>query len=148
MGGRVVRVGDLTEEEQSLTTKQASLLTERDKLLTVSPTPILHTVITNREKSTVAPLASGMTAINTVQMSFENGTIDIASLSSLNSTITMSGTVHDADGQSIQLLARMIDALRAQQIFTHVTEPEYQSFPGENGSSSSPFTITLTLAHS
>ncbi len=143
MGDSVVRVGDLTQEEQSLTTKQASLLEQRDKLLALAPTPVLRRVIALRDQSTVSRLARAMNAINAVQG--ESSVIDLTSVTFDGSAITMTGTVSDPQGQSIQLLARMTDALRRNSVFARVSEPEYQSIAQADGSTQSPFTIILTL---
>jgi glycerate-2-kinase len=60
--------------------------------------------------------------------------------------ITVGGEVHDKSGRSMQLLASFVDGLRGIRMFEHVSEPEYRETSGNDGSSSSPFTLTITLA--
>lgn len=148
VGDKVVRLVDLESEERALKAAQAELLADRQELLKDADTTVLHRVATL--KSSMVSIGSVMMAVDDVRRSFRIGSNDPIAIPSVSfdgtaGTLTLGGTVHDMGGRSIQVLASFVDGLRKVSLIKSVSEPEYTSVTADDGSTTSPFTLTITL---
>jgi hypothetical protein len=149
IGTNVVRLSELEAQSDALDREEKSIAAERQKLTIESSATTLHEV--RRIKATVFPVGPALLAIDSIRRGFSTSQADPISLPSVEVSasgglITVGGEVHDKSGRSMQLLASFVDGLRGIRMFQHVSEPEYKELPSSDGSSSSPFLLTITLA--
>lgn len=143
VGESIVRLADLQSEERRLKSKHAELTDERRKILENVDAPVLRQV-EERRAGTIA-VGSVLQAVNDVRAAFKLGASDPIAIPGVyfdaaQRRLTISGTVTDPGGRSIQILASFVDGLRKIPGVAGVSEPEYGA-----QESVSPFSITLTL---
>jgi hypothetical protein len=146
IGDRVVPVGELEQTEKTLMIRQAELQDTRAKLDQESRSPILHEVA--KIRNDILPVGSVLLSVDQVRRSFGSDTTDPISLPGVEMSggdgkIMISGEVRDLNGRSRDILTRFIDGLRAAGLT--VSEPEYLQNTAPDGSSVSPFTISINL---
>lgn len=149
VGDRIVRLSELEAEEKALRVSEATLLKTRASLKTEEKAPVLHQVA--KLKATLTPVGRSLLLVDQVRLSFKNASTDPISLPRIHvrtdGTIVIGGEVRDLGGRSVQLLASFVDGLRDLPTVASVSEPEYLSAQEKDGTSVSPFTLTLTLNH-
>ncbi|MFA5800317.1 MAG: hypothetical protein WC840_05170 [Candidatus Peribacteraceae bacterium] len=148
LGDRIVRIRDLESEEKALVSRQAELLSAREKLGSESRSPVLHEVM--KLKKDILPVGPALLSIDDVRRSFASRDADPISLPQVEvrgeeGKILLSGEARSDSGRSIQLLARFVDSLRASPLFQSVSEPEYKQVNAPDGTTVSPFSLTITL---
>ncbi len=149
IGDKVVLLGNLTQEEQSLQVREQNLLTEQESLDGKVPTPVLNQLNALRAESKDA--GSALVAVDDVRQSFALSGESPISVQRIwfNQTekrLAIAGAVRDPSGRSMQILASFVDNLRSSGTFERVSEPEYVQQADIDGVSLSPFSISLFLA--
>jgi hypothetical protein len=145
-GDKTVRLYDLESEERALKSRKAELLETRQKILGSSEATILRQV--EKLRADITPVGTVLLGIETVRASFKAAGNDPISIPQVNfdgTHLTIGGEVRDSSGRSMQVLASFVDELRALGAVTSVSEPEYKTNTLPDGTTVSPFTITLTL---
>lgn len=147
IGDRVVRLADLEAEQEALLLRKADLL-NRHTGITESRAPVLNQL--RQLSRQIPPIGRVLPAIEDVRTSFAAGGTDPVSIAQITidrsqARIVLTGDVKNAGDRSIQMLASFVDGLRA--IPLSVSEPEYVQRQNPDGTTSSPFLITVSLPH-
>lgn len=148
IGDAFIRLDDLESEYAALKARAVSLEAEAKSLQDIVPTPALHALASLRDKR--LPTYEATQAVHRAHAVFALPSGNPVSFSRIHvqesGAITLTGTVRDASGRSMQLLASFVDELRDTDAFASVSEPEYREQPGNDGISETPFTLKLQVA--
>lgn len=149
IGDRVVRLADLEAEQEVLLLRKADLL-NRHTGITESRAPVLNQL--RQLSHQIPPIGRALLAIEDVRTSFAAGGIDPVSIAQITidgsqAKIVLTGAVKNVGDRSTQMLALFVDGLRAIALPLSVSEPEYVQQQNPDGTTSSPFLITVSLPH-
>ena len=155
IGDRVVRLIDLEQEQKKLLVEKVDLEGKRDSSIDTRA-PVLHQLGVLRSR--IVPVGTVLLAIDDVRLRFKTARVDPISLpqisvspsspsSASGVTIKIGGEVRDGGGKTMQTLASFVDGLRAIPSVLSVSEPEYAEKTDPDGTTVSPFSISLTLIH-
>jgi hypothetical protein len=146
VGGKVIRLSDLAEEEKRLQDEHNALTLRRDELLQSQNTaPVLSQVYERR--ASMLPIGAVLLHVESLRASFRTSRIDPIAIPGVvfdgaAGTLVLTGMVTDATGGSNHILASFVDGLRALPALSSVSEPEYIQEQTLNGLRT-PFTITI-----
>ncbi len=149
IGDTVVRLIDLEAEQKKLL-QEKSALEMTSGLFEESRTPVLHQL--GLLRSHIVPVGRLLLQIEESRVSFRSGDHDPIVLASLQisgsgSRILLGGEVRTPGDSSMQTLASFVDILRSLPHVASVREPEYTKHQETDGTTVSPFSITLLLDH-
>ena len=148
IGDRVVRLIDLETEQRALLVEKVELETNHDVSLD-SRAPVLRQLAMLKPR--VTPVGAALLAIDDVRLRFRTPTVDPISLPRVfvasGTVIRIGGEVRDMGGSTMRTLASFVDGLRTIPFVLSVSEPEYSERKDADGTTVSPFVITLTLPH-
>ncbi len=148
-GDKLVQFSDITAERDGLKAEHTDLLSEANRVASITPTPVLN-LIHGQGVMTNIHSARAMSAIETAVLNFSSvGTrsVIVEFVHMDAKSISLSGKVYDNEGRSVQLLASFVDRIRDSKLFTSVSEPEYKQLRDSNGAPYSPFAIEAPFAN-
>ncbi len=149
IGDRVVRLIDLEAEQGKLLLEKADLQAKEIDIVGTK-TPALYLLASVRPK--IVPVGTVLLAIEHVRTRFKTETVDPISFPQISvggsgTVIKVGGAVRDMGGSTMRTLASFVDQLRAIPMVESVSEPEYSERKDGDGTSISPFSLTIILQH-
>lgn len=147
VGERTVRFADLLKEVHALEDELRTLKNQSADVRGLTPTPVLNTVQSIRS-TFMAPGNAIVTIHQLTERAASNGEsvqIDQITFNGDDASVTLFGQVID-ETRSPAILASFVDALRASEMFSQVSEPEYQVIELSDGQKATPFLLTLIIA--